>query len=208
MPGRQAARSEETRQAILSAAEQLYGARGYQSVTMREIARAAGCSHTAIYIYFQDKEALLHQLAMGPLQSLRSELEAVLLRATLSPDDQLRRMCQIFIQFGFEHRSIYGVLFMAKATRVDLPEPELEVNRLRNQLFGVLRRAVTQVLPPGRSEEVQWAYARALFFTLHGIAALYAGSEEPLDSLLERLRPTFDLAVDMALAGMKQLEGE
>lgn len=203
MPSRQKLRSEETKQAILAAAGRLFAERGFEAVTMREIAAAANCSHTAIYIYFRDKEALLHQLAMGPLQALWQRMESIVGDTAEPPDDRLRRLARTFIHFCLEHRSLYHVLFMARATRVDVEAPELAVNQLRNQLFGLLRQAIQHCLPLGTSDDLVLAYARILFFTVHGILAIYTDSPEPLAQLLERLAPTFELAVDVMLAGFK-----
>lgn len=203
MASRQKIRSEETKQAILTAAGELFAARGYDAVTMREIANAAGCSHTTIYIYFSDKEALLHQLSMGPLQALKGEMEAALSSEALPADERLKQMSRAFIHFCLTNRNMYATLFMAKAGRVDEAQPALEVGQLRNHLFGLLRQAVRGCLPPGRTDDEVLAYARIHFFTLHGIISLYTGSEEPLDVLLARLSPTFDLAVEVLLAGFK-----
>jgi AcrR family transcriptional regulator len=203
MPNRQQARSEETRQAILAAAEQLFSQRGYDAVTMREIARDAGCSHTAIYLYFKDKEALLHQLALGPLGGLRRDLEAILQDGALEPAERLRRMCRTFLHFGLTRRNSYSVLFMARAGRVDVAEPALPVNALRNHLFALLRQAVASFLPDGLSEEQVLAYARVAFFSLHGIIETYRLAEEGTPSLMDRLGQTFDLSIEVLLRGMQ-----
>lgn len=205
MPSRQEIRSEETKQAILASAGRLFTERGFDAVTMREIAKAAGCSHTTIYIYFKDKEALLHHLAMGPLQSLHQQLGSVLIDPTATPHDRFRAVSRTFIRFCLQHRTIYTTLFMARGSRVDEAEPALEVQQMRNQLFGQLREAVQQALPPGQTDEQVLAYARIHFFTLHGLISTYAASEEPLDALLERLAPTFDLAVEVMLAGCNHI---
>jgi AcrR family transcriptional regulator len=204
VPRKKEHRSEETKRAIVAAAGQLFADRGYDAVTMREIAKAAGCSHTSIYIYFKDKEALLHQLSMEPLQSLQQQMEAALQKKEASPDDRLKSVTRTFIEFCLANRNMYTIFFMTKASRVDEQQPELEVQQLRNRLFGLLRQAVQHCLPAGCSDDLLLAYTRIYFFTLHGIIGTYTSSEEPLDQLLERLAPTFDLAVDVLLAGCKQ----
>lgn len=203
MATRQQMRSEETQQAILASAERLFANRGYDAVTMREIAREAGCSHTAIYLYFKDKAALLHHLALGPLEALREEMEAFLRDGELEPAERLRRMCRTYVRFGLSHRNSYSVLFMASAGRVDEEEPALPVNALRNCLFGLLRQAVAGYLRAGVPEEQVLAYARIVFFNLHGIIETYRFAEEGLPALMERLGPTFDLSIEVLLKGME-----
>jgi AcrR family transcriptional regulator len=208
MASRQKLRSEETKQAILTAAQQLFAERGFDSVTMREIAKAADCSHTAIYIYFKDKEALLHQLATGPLQALRQQLEAIVKDESASPEDRLREISRTFLAFGFQHRNLYAVAFMAKGSRVDEDAPALAVQQLRNDLFALLGQAVQASVNPGLDKERTVAYARIHFFILHGILSTYPGTEEPLDALMARVGLTFELAVEVLLAGFKEIGGK
>jgi AcrR family transcriptional regulator len=201
---RQTLRSEETKLTILKAAGLLFSERGFDAVTMREIAKAAGCSHTTIYLYFKDKEALLHQLSMEPLEELQGQLTSLMSNPSLSPDDRLKSITRSFIEFCLLHRNMYNIFFMEKATRVDEEEPELDVNKLRLNLFGQLRQAIRDYLPPGPADEDVLAYTRITFYTLHGIVGTYTNSEETLDQLLARLAPTFDLAVTVLLSGIKQ----
>ncbi|USG64908.1 TetR/AcrR family transcriptional regulator [Brevibacillus ruminantium] len=208
MARKQEQRSEETKQSILQAAGQLFAERGYDAVTMREIAKEAGCSHTTIYIYFKDKEALLHQLSMEPLQTLLDAMEKHLQDPLLSPEERLLAISQTFLQFCLTNRSMYALFFMVKSSRVDEQEPALEIQQRRNQLFALLKEAVSAILPLHQPEERKWAFARVYFFTLHGIIGTYAQSEEPYEQLQERLGSTFDLALQVALAGCKQLANE
>ncbi len=47
---------------IFSIAEQLFGEKGFENVTMSEIATAAGMSKKTLYVYFSDKRELLISL--------------------------------------------------------------------------------------------------------------------------------------------------
>lgn len=200
---RQVIRSEETQKAILAAAGQLFAEKGFDLVTMREIAKLAGCSHTTIYIYFKDKETLLYQLSMEPLQSLHHKMETLLSDASATADDKLKCISREFIQFCLLNRNMYSVFFLMRATRVDDEEAALEVNKQRNRLFGLLKNAIHKCLD-GETEEKVLAYSRIYFFTLQGIVGTYTNSAEQVDNLMERLTPTFDLAVDVMIAGFKQ----
>lgn len=205
MASKQEIRSEETKRAILTVAAELFSTRGFDTVSIREIAKAAGCSHTTLYIYFKDKEALLHQLSKEPLQSLAHQMEATLASESASPEEILRRISSQFIHFCLSNRNMYTLFFMIKASRIDVEEPEKELQSLRNHLFGLLRQAVWSCLPKDVGEEEALGYARIYFYTLHGIVGTYTHSEESLDSLMERLTPTFALAVDVFLAGTQKM---
>lgn len=201
MVSKQSLRSEETRKAIVEAAGKLFSRRGYDSVTMREIAKEAGCSHTTIYIYFKDKEALLHQLSMGPLSELQQQF--IQIRKTdMSPKDKLTRMSLQFIEFCLINRNIQTVIFTVKSVRVDDKVPELEINQVRNALFGSLIGILGECLPDGTSEDRILMYSRIYFFSLHGIVATYTHSEESVNQLMERLTATFQEMVEVLLIGI------
>jgi AcrR family transcriptional regulator len=55
---RQADRREESRERILDAAEELLARRGYDGVTMREIATASGADTSLLHYYFDNKAGL------------------------------------------------------------------------------------------------------------------------------------------------------
>ncbi|MCZ8514496.1 TetR/AcrR family transcriptional regulator [Paenibacillus filicis] len=203
MPGKQELRSEETRKAILQAAGDLFATRGFDAVTMREIAKAAGCSHTTIYIYYKDKEALLHQLSMPPLRELQERFERTL-GAAGHPDGQLQEVSLSFIRFCLANRNMHHLFFMTGSERVDAASPRSELNALRNALFGLLQHAVGRSLGLAAEDPRLLAFSRIYFYMLHGIVGTYASSEEPPQTLLERLTPTFEEAVDVMLCGFKE----
>lgn len=204
MASKQELRAEETKRSILSAAGTLFAEKGFDTVTMREIAKKAGCSHTTIYIYFKDKEALLYQMSMPPLEQLKQKMTDLLLRAEHTPEEKLKGVSKEFIEFCLQNRNMYSVFFIMKSSRVDEEKPELELNRLRNELFGLLKQALQGCLPVEQEAERILAYTRIYFFTLQGIVGTYHLSDEPLDKLLDRMTPTFDEAIEVLILGFKQ----
>ncbi|HVH17825.1 MAG TPA: TetR/AcrR family transcriptional regulator [Myxococcota bacterium] len=58
----QQARSQETLERLLDAAEHLVAEKGFEDTGVAEVARRAGSSVGAFYARFQDKDALLHAL--------------------------------------------------------------------------------------------------------------------------------------------------
>ncbi|WP_255314425.1 TetR/AcrR family transcriptional regulator [Bacillus sp. FJAT-26390] len=193
-------RSEETKRSIIAAAEKLFGERGYESVTIREIAKEAGCSHTTIYIYFQDKEALLHALSMQPLQQLKVKLDALVVDGFLTSDEKLQRLSEQFIRFCLENRSMYAIFFEVKSVRVDEAEPELEINRMRNQMFNIIVQVLKTNLNLTEGEQLL-SFSRIYFYMLRGIVGTYTLSEETVDSIMTRLSNTFHVAFESLLLG-------
>ncbi len=69
--GERTRKGELTRQRILESALLLFGSRGYEETTMREIAAEVGSSPGLTYRYFRSKE----ELVLGLYQNLCAELE-------------------------------------------------------------------------------------------------------------------------------------
>jgi AcrR family transcriptional regulator len=66
---------EKHREPIVSAATQLFTARGYDSVSLREIARRAGVHLPAIYWLFADKRELFETCCVAAMDVSLAELE-------------------------------------------------------------------------------------------------------------------------------------
>ncbi|WP_458127013.1 TetR/AcrR family transcriptional regulator [Paenibacillus sp. Z3-2] len=201
MASKQEIRSAETKKNILQAAGKLFANRGYDTVTMREIAKAAGCSHTTIYIYFKDKEVLLHQLSMPPLLSLLECIDQLIAKEP-HPEVQLKALSLAMLEFCLANRNMYSLFFNVKSVRVDEPSPEMELNQLRNSMFAKLTGVIADCLGNDPGPERSLLYSRIYFFTLNGMISAYAGSEEPVEQLMERLRPTFEHTFEVLLKGI------
>lgn len=59
--------AEDRKREIQIAAERLFGERGYEKVTMADIAAEVGMSKRTLYVYFSDKKALLNALVAASL---------------------------------------------------------------------------------------------------------------------------------------------
>lgn len=73
-------RGEETVRRILAAGRECFRTYGYAAARIDDIVTVAGTSHGAFYLYFRNKEDLLHRLAVecgGQLRELTVALEAL-----------------------------------------------------------------------------------------------------------------------------------
>jgi AcrR family transcriptional regulator len=202
-------KSEETKKKIVKAAGKLFSLNGYQQVTMRQIAKEADCSHTAIYIYFKDKESLLHYLSMPALEDLKQELLRIK-KTDQNPELKIKEESKAFIQFCFENQSMFPIFLGAESQRVDEKDPKSELNKTRIELFHIFMTTLQECFINIENEATLLAFSRIFFYTLHGIAATYSTSSETAEELMERLHTTFDSAVDILISGFRQkmIQGE
>jgi AcrR family transcriptional regulator len=77
----QTERSAATRKALLTAARELWGERGYANVGTPEIAEAAGVTRGAMYHQYADKEALLRAVVELLEQEIMERLQAAVAAA-------------------------------------------------------------------------------------------------------------------------------
>lgn len=196
-------RAEKTKRMILQAAGQLFSKKGYDSVTIREIAKEAGCSHTTIYLYFKDKEALLHELSMPSLHALHDQLQQIACKDFVTPNNKLKEISREYILFGLRNQNMYTIFINTKSSRVDDEEPELEINKLRIEIFEVLMLVMQECLAMPKNKQLL-AFTRIYFFNINGILSTYCYLHETIEELMERLTPTFDLAIDILILGFKQ----
>ncbi|MBM7567393.1 TetR/AcrR family transcriptional regulator [Paenibacillus sacheonensis] len=200
--------TEDMKAAIRQSAAELFAEKGYPHVTMREIAKQAGCSHTAIYLYFKNKEELLQHIAIPSLLELEAQFMTEMERADVTPIDRLKAVCANFVTFCLSNGSLQTVLFITGSVRVDDPQPALEINVIRNRLFAHVRQSLQLALSAdctdAHSEEAVTNRARVLFYYLQGFVSTYTGHAEPTESLLARVLPIFQEGIAILTKGMKE----
>jgi AcrR family transcriptional regulator len=78
-----ATRKPNLREAILCAAEELFATNGFNAVSVRDIAQAAGANPGSVTYHFKTKDGLLLEIYRrhcGPMNLRRSELLAAAMR--------------------------------------------------------------------------------------------------------------------------------
>jgi AcrR family transcriptional regulator len=135
-----------TRQKILEAARRMLVQHGYEGTTMRAIAAKIGYTPTAIYHYFDDKDALVAELSAIDYRALSQAL-----RRTGTAGDPLDRLAKIgaaYIEFGLTHPMQYQFLFMMRRPKT---APALAMERNPDEdAYGFLRQTCADAIATGR----------------------------------------------------------
>jgi AcrR family transcriptional regulator len=90
--------SEETRQAILHAARQLFMKHGFRAVTTRMVAEASGVKQPLIYYHFADKEALYLEVQRDYAATCLAALDRIAARHSESVPERLRQVARYLRQ--------------------------------------------------------------------------------------------------------------
>ncbi len=92
------AKDTAARARILEAADELFAERGYDGVSARDVARAAGVAKAAVFYYFDGKDGLYAAVLDGYYRAHGAALEAAL--ATAGPlDERLHALIDGYLDF-------------------------------------------------------------------------------------------------------------
>ncbi|QIK62630.1 TetR/AcrR family transcriptional regulator [Leucobacter viscericola] len=189
-----------TRAAVLLSASQLLESGGPEAVTLRAVGEAAGVSRSAAYRHFDDKAALLSELARLTLTEMAESIRA----AAIDTDSRvnLRLGSGAYVDYALQNPHHYQLIFGETPLSAPTPELEAAADEAMAALQHLIERAQTAgQLGGGAPREL----ATVLWVLLHGIAALQITGHlhEPRtldgDTRLNEL-------LDLALASFRPVE--
>jgi AcrR family transcriptional regulator len=159
-PLRQRLRAETAR-AILSAAEEVFAAKGLRDARMEEIAARSGVSVGTVYNHFEDREALLAELVESRRKELAQQLDKALAESTGQPFEGQLRQFALTVFEHFEHHRPF-LTIMLESDGHSLVKPSAAMLEIRARIEALVRRGVQKkALRPDRA---------ALWPTLLGVA--------------------------------------
>ena len=104
----------DLRRALIDTALAMVTEEGAWNFTLREVARRAGVSQAAPYNHFEDKSALLAEVAALGFQSLRQTMDAAARGQPRSGRQALAGVGAAYVRFGVEHPAHYRLMFGAE----------------------------------------------------------------------------------------------
>ena len=124
---------------LFAAFSRLLYDRGYDSLTLADVAKAAGLARTAIYNYFPDKESLLVAYATRETDRFVEQLDEAL-RSIDNPVDQLRTYIRLQLEYFSANHLPPG-----PALRLLLPDSAAKdvlehIDTLERRLHDIVRR--------------------------------------------------------------------
>lgn len=104
--------------ALVRAAAEVFGSKGYRNTTIDDIAEAAGVSRPTVYQYTSSKRELLDSMVDVVLDDLTVQLR-VALDGDDAPAEKFRRIVDIHVQGATSLSTFYSILF---SEQVELSE--------------------------------------------------------------------------------------
>jgi len=115
----------ETRERLLHASEQLFAARDFRDVTVRDIARAARANVAAVNYHFGDKLGLYREVLQVAIDAIRETNEAGRRAAEgHAPAEKLRRYLAVFLRrvLNPEYETVHRLI----QREIDHPTPAMD----------------------------------------------------------------------------------
>ena len=151
---------------ILKEAEKVVVRHGHQGINMRRLADKVGVSATAIYHYFESKEAILARLRINATEKLNDRIRGIDPR--LAPQEFLGELGRQYLAYARENPNLYRLVFEVpfdeRAKADDHPVLYFTYMAAR----GALEKMAAQGMPahdPGHMAMMGW-------MMLHGFCSL------------------------------------
>lgn len=159
------------KQIIIDAAEKLFASKPFHEVSMRDIAKEAGISASAIYRHFPDQKSLfLESFSRGTIQ-LKNEFDAMLANGK---KPSINLFVERFIEYFTEKDQYFRMMinfFLEGPVEPEMFEKLSDIERaLLSQFDEVLLRM-------GMKKNVRY-YSHALFAALTGIVAIFRSTPD------------------------------
>ncbi|MBV9773096.1 MAG: TetR/AcrR family transcriptional regulator [Gemmatimonadetes bacterium] len=203
MPARTVREEADLRTQTLDAARSLIAERGHRDLSMREIARAVGCSVSSLYLYFESRDALIHTLIDEGFQRWYDE-QLALNERWLDPWARLEAAARRYVEFGVENPELYEIMYMFHPRSLERLPKEL-YRRIRRSLDLTAANVLACAAPGGAMTEADArTVAAAAWATLHGVVSTLLTHR--LDSRIDRAGYV-DRAVRMVMDGVRACAG-
>ena len=198
MPGKpRERRKQKSRERILETTAGLIVSKGFENVSLRDVARKSDYSPAALYKYFDSKAALMAAVRDTENARLVSEIRSI--PETLAPEPRLVEMCMVYIRFNLQNPA-YTSLINSLPTDfppADAPLPD-------HSPFMVFLQAVAAW---GLAEGVDFGGAAGLEEATYWLWTLVHGMATLQQMQLSRLDRDFPAAdrrgVENLLRGMR-----
>ncbi|HKI45035.1 MAG TPA: TetR/AcrR family transcriptional regulator [Balneolales bacterium] len=172
---------QDIRELILDTTRNLLTRDGYNSLSMRKIAKTAGCGLGTIYIYFENKDVLIHDLIDEGFEKMYLSL-----RETVEKEKEARLRLAAFIRayihFGLQNPEFYEIMYLLHPERMQR-YPREKYRRARRSL-ELLESLIKEVgsKKSGLGKEQLLSYS--IWSALHGAVTIILAKR--LDNSISR----------------------
>jgi len=164
---------EELKKSILEAAKYLFTEKGFEATSIRNIADKIEYSPATIYLYYKDKNDIIHALHQEGFKLLVSYFAT--LQDIADPFERLKAMGHRYLQFAFENKDIYKLLFTMEEPMDHLDACATDGWSEGDTAFHSLQQTVMACMEAGYFKgQDPIGVSFAIWSTMHGICSLHS----------------------------------
>lgn len=162
-------RKERTQKEIIEAAKDIIHDKGHEAVTVRYLAEATGYSHTNLYYYFKDVNALLWALRLDMIEDMITELTSF----SSKKDDPVEEILDAFFcytDYFFKHPNVFRFFYFYPFVQ---PEGDDSYQKLEQRFHGMWQKSFIRLIQEGviQPEDIQ-IVAKTIIYALQGMIML------------------------------------
>ncbi len=158
------------RDQLLDISRHLLYKNGYKSLSMRKIAHQAGVSATSIYLYFDNKDHLLHTLIEEAVEDLSQFIEAKAQHITDSIE-RFQVIIESYVEFALNHPEKYEIIYRIRPEAMGR-YPKEKFRKAR-RAYELLVKTIEESVSKGLMEvEKPLVAAYSIWAQLHGVVSV------------------------------------
>jgi AcrR family transcriptional regulator len=176
--------SEENplRDQILDISRHMLFEDGYTSLSMRKIAKQANVSATSIYLYFENKDHLLHTLIEESVEDLSLFIESKALPVTENIE-RFKKIIESYVDFGLQYPEKYEIIY--KVRPESMARYPKEKFRKARRAYELLVKTIEDSVSAGDMEvDKPLVAAYSIWAQLHGVVSVVLNKR--LDSRIDQ----------------------
>jgi AcrR family transcriptional regulator len=153
---------------------------GVRALSLRDVARRTGVSHTACYRHFPSKESLLAAIAEQGFRRLSTSMRAAMLPHAADPVAALQATGVAYVEFGVAYPDHLTIMFSSRIAHANYPG----LAEASQEAYALLTSIVQQGLEERRLRGPgERTVTLAAWSIVHGLAQLIAGGQLQSDDV-------------------------
>ena len=160
----------DLKNALIQAGVEILASKGANGLSLREVAKRAGVSHSAPYAHFADKQALIAAIATEGHTHIHDAITAIFAQYPDEPLQQLIETAYAYLRFGIDEPDLFKITFSG-VVEDEHDHPALVEMTQKN--FALIRQLVSRcqaagIFAPGPEDLI----AQNLWGSVYGLVSL------------------------------------
>ena len=187
---------------ILTAAQEIFGERGYDATRLEDVGRRAGCTKGTVFLYYESKSELFKAAVREAMSAMVRDTE----QAVEEHQGSARELLTKVLRLRWEHMARTRLTGLVKLLLTETGKyPDLA--RFYNDEFfdrgqALLRRVIQKGVDKGEFRKVNVEQAARVVVSPLLFAAVWRHTFEPVVSSPIELEQYFNTSLEIMLAGL------